>query len=179
RRRCKRSRYPDITIGARGERIVSCKKHALSSHLQIENRFGQFCEGDSTAHCKRPTGQIACEPIEGERIVPESDSHVETSQRGKSCVRETGDIHRHVPCSAQSRITKCSAHVNVQSEVAIQLLEVRNELTNKIYRASRQPSPGGDRGVIGNSSSPCNFRDVERHAGRYFQWLNPRLLQLS
>ena len=76
-------------------------------------------------------------------------------------------------------MTKRSAHIHVESEVAIQLLKVRNELTNKIHRAARQPSLGGDRRVVGKSSSLDNFRHVERHAGGYFQRLNPRLLQLA
>src|SRR5262245_66522676 len=76
-------------------------------------------------------------------------------------------------------MTKRSRHINVESEITIQLLKVRNELTNKIHRASRQPCLGGDRRVVGKSSTPGNFRNVERHTGGYFQWLNSRLLELS
>src|SRR4029077_14256308 len=101
--RCRQwSRYLDITIGARGECIVSRNQHALSSHLQIENRFGQFNERNSTAHSKRPTSQIASEAIESERVVPKSDTCIKTIQRGKSCVRETSGVHRHISCSTQN-----------------------------------------------------------------------------
>ena len=55
-------------------------------------------------------------------------------------------------------MTKRSGHINVESEVAIQLLEVRNELTNKIYRTARQPSLGRNRRVVGKSSSLDHFR---------------------
>ena len=51
RRRRKWSRYPDITIGARGKRIVSSNQHALGSHFQIENRIGQFGEGNADRSC--------------------------------------------------------------------------------------------------------------------------------
>src|SRR5262249_49221668 len=178
-RRRKWSCYPDVRIGARGERIVSGNQHALSSELQIESWFSQFNERNATAHSKRPTSQIASEAIESECVVPKSDTCIKTPQRGKSRVGETGNVHRHVPCSTQDRMTKRSTHIHVESEIAVQLLEVRNELTNKIHRTARQPSLSGNWRVVGKSSGLDNFRHVEWHAGVYFQGLNPRLLQLA
>ena len=178
-RRRKWSRYPDISISARGERIVSRNQHALSSHLQIESRFGQFNERNSPAHSKRPTSQIASEAIESERVVPKSDTCIKTIQRGKSRIRETGGVHRYIPCSTQNRMTKRSAHINVQAQIAIQLPKLRDKLPDEIYRAARDASFCSDRRVVGKSPSLDNFRHVERHAGADFQRLNPRLLQLA
>src|SRR4030095_3814523 len=123
--------------------------------------------------------QIASEPIERERVVPKTDTCIKTPQCRKSRVRETSDIHRHIPCATQYRMTKRSGHIYVESKIAVQLLEIRNELTDKIHRAARKPRLGRDRRIIGKSSSLHNFRRVERHAGVYFQRLNPHLLQLA
>src|SRR2546423_972384 len=114
-----------------------------------------------------------------EDVVPKSEACIKASQRGKSRVRESGDVHRHVPCSTKDRMTKRSADIHVEAEVAIQLLQVRNELTNKIHRTARQPSLASNWRVVRKSSSLDNFWHVERHVGAYFQRLNPRLLQLA
>src|SRR5262249_40336883 len=178
-RRGKWSCYPDIRIGPRSECIVSRNQHALSSQLQIKSRFGQLNERKPPAHSKRAAGQIATEPIESQGVVPKSHPCIKTPQRGKSRVCETSDVHRHVPRSTEDRMPERTAHINVQSKIAIQLLEIRNELTNKIHRAARQPSLRCDRCVVRKSSSLDNFRHIEGYASVYFHRLNPRLRELS
>src|SRR6478736_1265492 len=136
RRGRKRSRYLYVCICPRGERIVSRKQHAVAFELQIESRRRQFWKHDSAAHGETAAGEIASKSIEGEHVVFKSGPRIKASQRGKSGVLKTRHIDRHIPCPTQTGMTDCSAHIKIQSEVAIQLLELRNKLSNKIHRAA-------------------------------------------
>ena len=76
-RRCSKwSRYLKVCIRARGKRIVSRKQHAVTFELQIQGRRRQFGKRNSAAHGETATGQIACKPIEGERVLSKSEPRI-------------------------------------------------------------------------------------------------------
>src|SRR6266404_2147943 len=179
RRGRKRSRYLDVCICARGERIVSRKQHAVAFELQIESRRRQFGKSDSAAHGETTAGQIASKSIERERVLSKSEPRIEAAQRGKSRIRKTSYIHRHVPCSAQNGMANRTAHINIESKVAIELLKLRNKLSNKIHRRARNVSFGRDGRVVRKLSGTRDLWNVERYACIDFDWLKPRLFQLA
>ena len=76
-------------------------------------------------------------------------------------------------------MTDRTVHINIHSQLAIELLEVRNELPDKIHGRARDTSFCSDRRVVGYFAGMRNFWNVQRHASSYFRWLNPGLLQLS
>ena len=76
-------------------------------------------------------------------------------------------------------MTECAAHIHIEPEVAIKLLEFRNKLSNKIHRRSRHTSLCSNWCVIGQFPRTRNFGNVQRHTRIYFNWLNSALLQLS
>ncbi len=66
------------------------------------------------------------------------DPRLEISQRRQGRILEPRHVHRDVPRPAQNRLPNRSTYIHIQREVAIELLNIGNELPDEIYRAPRQ-----------------------------------------
>ena len=87
-------------------------------------------------------------------------------KRRKSRVRKTRNVDRHVACPAKNRFADRSTYINIQSKIAIKLLERRNKLPNKIHGTARETRLCSDGCVVWQFPGTRNLRNIKRHGSR-------------
>src|SRR5437667_30216 len=80
-------------------------------------------------------------------------ARIKILKRGKRRICKTRHVHCHIPCPAQEGMTERPADIDVQPKVPVQLLELRNELANKIHRGSQDTRLRTDWRIVGHFSS--------------------------
>ena len=177
RRARHRTGYFQIRVGARGQRIVARNQYTLGPQINVYVRFGQLGENNPAAERERSTSEIAAESFQRHRIVPKQRPRLESVQRRQSRVGEAGGIDGDVATPTESRSRNRSTDSDFKRQVAVELLDRRNELPQKIHRASRHPHHRLHRRVFVKRTRAQNFSGIERHRRGNTDGLNLRLLQ--
>ncbi len=100
-------------------------------------------------------------------------------QRRQCRVSEARGINGDVAAAVEGRARNRSANGDIERHVAVQLFNRRNELPQKIHRASRQADCRLHRRVLVKGARTQYFAGIEWHCCRNTDGLNFRLLQFA
>src|SRR4030095_5420998 len=91
------------------------------------------------AERERSAGEIAAESFQRQRVAPEKQPRLKPAQRRQRRVGKSCGIDRDISAASEFRTRNGPPDRDIKRQIAIELLDRRNELPQEIHRATRYP----------------------------------------